>query len=76
MSLIDEVVDYAAKLYREEKYELQNAVSAALDAYHFRGAERQETFRTICRILGSRGGNVAAEHKAQRSQMSFKFEPK
>lgn len=76
MSLLDEVASYAAKLYREEKYELRNAVSAALDAYHFRGAERQEMFRTICRILGSRGGEMAAKHKAQRSQTSFKFGPK
>ena len=75
MGLLDEVVNYAAKLYGE-KYELRNAVSAALDAYHFRGAERQEMFRRICRILGSRGGNVAAKHKAQRSQISFKFKPK
>jgi len=75
LSLIDEVADYAAKLYHNESYELQNAVSMALDAYHFRGVERRGAFRDVCRVLGSRGGNRAAKRKAQRGQMEFGFKP-
>jgi hypothetical protein len=72
--LLDDVTAYAAKLYREEGYNVLDAVSAALDAYHFRGEERQEMFRAVCRILGSRGGEVAAKQRKQK-QMSFKFKP-
>ena len=76
MSPLDEVVNYAAELYRERGYEFRNAVSVALDAYCFRGTERQEAFRAVCRALGSRGGKVAAKQKAQRGQMNFIFKPK
>jgi hypothetical protein len=73
--LLDDVAAYAAKLYREEGYSFLNAVSAALNAYHFRGAERREMFRAVCRILGRRGGSVAVKHKAQAGQMKLDFKP-
>ena len=76
MNPLDEVVGYAAELYHKQGYEFRNAVSAALDTYHFRGTERQEAFRAVCRALGSRGGKVTAKQRAQRGQMNFIFKPK